>query len=91
MRWQLCCEPHQSQQGRRTDLDMEEESLSSSDRNASHSKRSGPLDFDDSYILTMFFPRDTVAVVNQRFDYPSLPFYFKSGCYVEGRYDNRTC
>jgi hypothetical protein len=56
---QLCCEPHQSQQGRRTDLDMKEESRTSSDRNASHSKRSGLLDFGNSYDVLDDFSQGT--------------------------------
>ena len=56
---QLRCEPHKSQQERRTDLDMEEESLTRSGHNASQSKREDSLDFDDTYCVVDVFSQGT--------------------------------
>jgi len=50
---------HECQQGGRTDPDMEEESRTSSDHNASHLKRSGPLDFGNSYDVLDVFSQGT--------------------------------
>ena len=56
---QLRCEPHKSQQERRTDLYMEEESLTRSGHNASQSKREDSLDFDDTYCVVDVFSQWT--------------------------------
>jgi len=59
---QLCCVPHESQQGRRADLDTEEASHKSSNRNhndAFPSKGGDSLDFDASFHILSVFSQGT--------------------------------
>eukprot|EP00984_Skeletonema_dohrnii_P026287 scaffold15599_cov129-Skeletonema_dohrnii-CCMP3373.AAC.11 len=69
-----CVVPHESQQGRRTDLDMEEESHTSSDRDHNDAfplKGGEPLDFDASFISYQSSPRAREPVFERVDNTPS--------------------